>query len=59
MYKRQSIPIQVDGGIKSHNISELTKAGANIIVSGTGIFNTNDYKKTVDGMMKSFVRVSS
>ncbi|MBA4729266.1 MAG: ribulose-phosphate 3-epimerase [Deltaproteobacteria bacterium TMED126] len=46
------IPIQVDGGIKLSNISELKEAGSNIIVSGTGIFNTKNYKQTVDKMDK-------
>ena len=47
-----NIPIQVDGGIKLKNISLLSDAGANIFVSGTGIFKTNNYKVTVDNMMK-------
>ncbi len=47
-----SIPIQVDGGIKLENISLLSDAGANIYVSGTGIFNTNNYIKTVNKMKK-------
>ena len=34
------------------NISLLSDAGANIFVSGTGIFKTNNYKVTVDNMMK-------
>ena len=38
------LPIQVDGGIKLKNISLLSDAGANIFVSGTGIFKTNNYK---------------
>ena len=46
------IPIQVDGGIKLDNISKLKEAGSNIIVSGTGIFNTKNYKNTVDKMDK-------
>ena len=44
------IPIQVDGGIKLSNISWSKVAGSNIIVSGTGIFNTKNYKQTVDKM---------
>ena len=46
------LPIQGDGGIKLKNISLLSDAGANIFVSGTGIFKTNNYKVTVDNMMK-------
>ena len=48
------VPIQVDGGIKKDNVSYLVQAGANIIVSGSGIFNTKDYKKTVLEMSKYF-----
>ena len=49
-----NIPIQVDGGIKVSNVSKLTNAGANIIVSGTGLFGTKDYKKTVQRMINTF-----
>ena len=48
------INIQVDGGIKVSNVSKLTNAGANIIVSGTGLFGTKDYKKTVQRMINTF-----
>jgi ribulose-phosphate 3-epimerase len=42
--------IIVDGGVKAHNIHKLTSTGATVAVSGTGIFNTSDYKETINAM---------
>lgn len=48
--KRQNldIDIQVDGGIKPDNVAKVVKAGANIIVAGSAIFNSDDIKSTVE-----------
>lgn len=32
--------IQVDGGIKSHNVAEVAAAGASLLVSGSGVFTS-------------------
>lgn len=45
-----SVDIEVDGGIKTDNVAEVVRAGANVIVSGSGIFKTNDYGKTISEM---------
>jgi ribulose-phosphate 3-epimerase len=37
----------VDGGVKIENIREVSRAGADIFVLGTGIFKTEDYGKTI------------
>jgi ribulose-phosphate 3-epimerase len=42
----------VDGGIKLDNIGELAEAGADVLVSGSGIFKTNSYAKTIREMRK-------
>ncbi|PUU94120.1 MULTISPECIES: ribulose-phosphate 3-epimerase [Halanaerobium] len=34
--------IEVDGGIKNHNLQEIVKAGADIIVAGSAIFGSED-----------------
>lgn len=34
-----NVEIEVDGGVKSDNIKSVTNAGANIIVSGSGVFS--------------------
>ena len=36
------IDIEVDGGVKPSNISEVVNAGANVIVAGSAIFNAGD-----------------
>jgi len=42
--------IEADGGIKSDNIAIVVNAGAEVIVSGSGIFKTPDYGATVRKM---------
>lgn len=42
--------LEVDGGIKVSNIGAVAKAGANVFVSGSGIFGTENYKKTIAAM---------
>ena len=54
-----SVDIEVDGGIKVDNVSEVVRAGANVIVSGSGIFGTKDYGKTISEMRKNIRKAVS
>ena len=42
------VDIEVDGGIKTENSKKVKEAGATILVSGSGIIKSNDYKKTIE-----------
>lgn len=42
------IDIEVDGGINSENAQELQEKGANILVVGTSIINSEDYTDTIN-----------
>ncbi len=53
-----AIDIEVDGGIKVENIANVVKAGANVIVSGSGIFGTVDYGATMREMRKRVLTVA-
>ena len=46
-YKNLNIDIQVDGGIKPDNVAKVVDAGANIIVAGSAIFNSDNISETV------------
>jgi ribulose-phosphate 3-epimerase len=39
--------LEVDGGVKLDNVAEVAAAGANVIVSGSGVFGTSDYAATI------------
>ena len=39
--------IEADGGINLHNSNKLIDAGADILVAGTAITSSKDYKKTI------------
>ena len=43
----RDILIEVDGGIKTDNIAEAAQAGVDVLVSGSGVFGTSDYKETL------------
>lgn len=51
------IRLEVDGGITVNNIAEVAKAGADIFVAGSAIFNTSDYKQTIDTMRAALAKV--
>jgi len=44
--------VEVDGGVKTDNIALVVRAGAEVIVSGSGIFKTSDYAETIRQMHK-------
>jgi ribulose-phosphate 3-epimerase len=51
-----NIDIEVDGGINSSNIYEVTEAGANVIVSGSTIFNSPNTSQVIKDLReKAFI----
>jgi ribulose-phosphate 3-epimerase len=40
--------IEVDGGVNSTTIAEISRAGADVFVAGSAIFNTGDYQQAID-----------
>ena len=46
------IDIEVDGGINSENAQELQDKGANILVVGTSIINSEDYTDKINELKK-------
>ena len=46
------IDVEVDGGIKVDNVADVARAGANVFVSGSGIFGHGDYLEIMQRMRK-------
>ncbi len=46
----RDVRLEIDGGVKIDNIAEIAKAGADMFVAGSAIFNTDDYAATISAM---------
>ncbi|MGE5668432.1 MAG: ribulose-phosphate 3-epimerase [Betaproteobacteria bacterium] len=46
----REILLEVDGGVKVDNIAAIAAAGADTFVAGSAVFNTPDYRATIDAM---------
>ena len=49
--KTEQVDIEIDGGVKADNLKEILDAGANIIVSGSGLFS-GDFATNVQNFRK-------
>jgi len=45
--------LQVDGGVKIDNIREVVDAGADVLVAGSAVFNTDDYAATITALREN------
>ena len=51
--RKLPILIEADGGIKADNIHRVVQAGAEVIVSGSGVFKTPSYAETIRRMRRA------
>ncbi|WP_020681687.1 ribulose-phosphate 3-epimerase [Marinobacterium rhizophilum] len=54
----KNIRLEVDGGVGIGNIAEIAAAGADTFVAGSAIFNTDDYRATIQAMRAELAKVS-
>lgn len=45
--KNHSVEIEIDGGIKASNAKDIREAGGDILVAGSAIFHSADYKESI------------
>jgi ribulose-phosphate 3-epimerase len=55
----RDIKLAVDGGIKTDNIYEVAKAGADMFIAGSAIYTKPDYAKVITEMRNELKRVKS
>jgi len=55
----RTIWLEVDGGVKTDNIAEIARAGADTFVAGSAIFGQPDYLATINGMRAELAKAPS
>jgi ribulose-phosphate 3-epimerase len=53
----RDIWLEVDGGIKTDNIAEAARAGADTFVAGSAVFGSKDYRATLQQMRGELAKV--
>jgi len=49
----REIRLEIDGGVKTDNIAELARAGADTFVAGSAIFHSDNYADVIEQMRKT------
>jgi ribulose-phosphate 3-epimerase len=47
------VRLEIDGGVKTDNIGDIARAGADTFVAGSAIFGSKDYRATIAAMRKA------
>jgi ribulose-phosphate 3-epimerase len=54
-----STELEVDGGVKIDNIREVVAAGADVLVAGSAVFNTENYAATMTALRENAANTSA
>jgi len=54
-----STELEVDGGVKIDNIREVVAAGADVLVAGSAVFNTEDYAATITALRENAANITA
>lgn len=52
------IRLEIDGGVTVDNIADIARAGADMFVAGSAIFNSDSYEKTIQKMRQQLSAVA-
>ena len=55
----RDIWLEIDGGVKTGNIAEIARAGADTFVAGSAIFGAKDYPATINAMRAELVKAAA
>jgi ribulose-phosphate 3-epimerase len=55
----RAIRLEVDGGVKVTNIAEIAKAGADMFVAGSAIFDAADYQQVIQQMRHQLSQITA
>ncbi len=54
---KRDVWLEIDGGVKTDNIADIARAGADTFVAGSAVFGTPDYRATIAAMRAELARV--
>jgi ribulose-phosphate 3-epimerase len=55
--RKLNVDIEVDGGIAPDTVEAVVRAGANVLVAGSAVFATGDYRGAIDALRQGAARV--
>lgn len=53
--RQLNVMIEIDGGVNTSNIGELSSCGTDVFVAGSAIFESDNYQRTINEMRKNIL----